>query len=231
MSLVNKEFLIKQLSNILIRRTAQSIKIRSIEVKVHDSFEYVEVDVYITKKITDDSDIEHLKIEFHLIDDFKINVLIEMNIMKLENIIFNFEKKIMVISTCENLEASISIQKKKTSINRTIRASAQIIISIGEIMAVPIHVKNNQMSTDKDYSFFSKIDRMLNSEKGFFAHVIETDLIAVQMKNTSAKSYIIFKNLKVNHFRDFEKEGCFLTTSQNRHLTIAFVNEINLRGK
>ena len=73
------------------------------------------------------------------------------------------------------------------------------------------------------------MDSILGSENGFFAHVIDSDLVTVQIKNISKKSYVISKNFKMNHFRDFEKKKCFLTTSKNRHLIIAFANTINLR--
>ena len=109
---MNKDFLIKQFSNILIRQTSQNIKIRKIEAKVHDSFEFVKINVYIAENTKDDPKIEHLKAEFHLIEDLKAKILIEMNIMKSENIIFDFDRKFMTIPTCKNLETTISIQKK-----------------------------------------------------------------------------------------------------------------------
>ena len=95
---------------------SKNIKIKNIEIKIHDNSEYVKMDVYIAEKIVESSNIEHLKIEFHLIEDLKANVLIKMNIMKFEKIVFNFERKIMTISICKNLEAPISIQKKKTQL-------------------------------------------------------------------------------------------------------------------
>ena len=96
-------------------------------------------------------------------------------------------------------------------------------------MTIPIRVKNKKISTNKNYNFFSKLDSTLKSKKRFFAHVTGSDLIAVQVKNTSAKPYVIPKNFKLDHLRDFEEKECFLTTPKNRHLAIIIANKISIR--
>ena len=104
-------------------------------------------------------------------------------------------------------------------------------MSVKKIMTIPIRVKNKKISMNRNYNSFPKFDKMLRSEKGFFAHVIKSDLMIVQIRNTFSRPYMISKNFRVNHLRDFDEEECFLTTSKNRHLAITSTNRINVRKK
>ena len=209
MFLINKNFLLKYKSDVIIRQIKSNIEMKNIEAKIHDSSEYVKLDLYIHETIKIESTIAHFKTEFHFINDLKTNVLINMNVMKFENIILNFEKKIMMISTCQKLKTLIAIQRKKTFVNRTVRAVVILIIFVGAIMTVSVRVQDSKISFDKNYSFFFKADPMLKSKNDFFAHVTDHNLIAMQIRNISKKSYVISKNLKIEHFRNFEKKKAF----------------------
>ena len=57
----------------------------------------------------------------------------------------------------------------------------------------------------------------------------EFNIIAIQVKNTSTKLYILSKNFKMGHIRDYDKKGCFMTNSKNCHFAIASVKIINIR--
>ena len=71
--------------------------------------------------------------------------------------------------------------------------------------------------------------RMLKSKKKYFVHVTNSNLIVVQIRNTSSKSYIIFKNFKIEHLRNFDKESCFMTSFKNNHLTVILNQIINVK--
>lgn len=229
MSLIDRRFLLKCRPTIIIHKTKPAIKMREIGSKIHDSSEYVELDLYIHEKAKNKAAIAHLKAEFHLIDDLKADILIGMDVMRPEDIILNFEERFMTIPTCQNFEAPISIRRKKTPVNRTVRATTQLIIPKEKTMAVSVRMRGPQIPADRDYSFYSKTDPMLRPEGGFFAHVTDHDIVAVQVRNTSRKPYVIPKNLKVGHLRDFDEEGCFLTASEDRHLAVTSGKSLDIR--
>ena len=77
--------------------------------------------------------------------------------------------------------------------------------------------------------FFQKKNKSFNSKKGFFAHVTNFEIKAVQVKNTSVKSITISKNFKIEHLRDYSKKKCFLTTSKNRHLAVVSEQKFDLK--
>ena len=122
MFFIDRMFLKRHLPTIMIHQTVPPIKIRGIGSKIHDDFEYVIIDIYLPGKIDEKRNMTHIKTEFHLINKLKVNILIDMNVMRSENMILNFEKKIFIISTCQNMKIPIFIQRKSASINRMIRA-------------------------------------------------------------------------------------------------------------
>lgn len=230
MSLIDRIFLMEQQSNAVKQRTSLSIKIRGIRAKVHDSSEFVVLDFCLYGKHHGETAIARLKAEFHLVDDLKAKVLIGMDVMRPEGMILDFGRKIMTIPTCKDMQVPISVRRKSISIDRAVQAAAQVTISVGSIMAIPVRVRGIEIPKNRDYSFFSKIERMLRSEDEYFAHVTGPNIVAIQVRNTSIKSYIVLKNLKVEHLRDYDEEDCFLTTSEDRHLAIASGGSIDVKN-
>ena len=103
-------------------------------------------------------------------------------------------------------------------------------MSIKKTIIVSVWIKSAQISKNHDYSFFSKMKRMLKSKKKYFVHVTSFNLIAVQIRNTSDRSYIIFKNFKIEHLRDFDEKNCFMTSSENSHLAVTSGQIMNVKA-
>ena len=212
MSFIDKRFLAKKKSNQIVHKIVFSIKIREIGFKIHDSSEYVMVELYIPEKSKKTPAIAQLNIELHIVENLKVNVFIKMNVMKSKCIIMNFEKKFLTISICQNMEVSLTIKRKGISINKTVRTVNQMMISLEKIMTMSMRMRDADFSKNRNYNFFFKIERQLNPEKRFFAHVTNSEIIAIQVRNTSEKPYMMPKNLKIDHVRDYDEKGCFMTT-------------------
>ena len=173
----------------------------------------------------------HIKAKFHLVNEIKANIFVNMNVMKSKNMILNFDKKIFIIPTCQEIEVVISIERKKARIERTIRAVVQITISVKMIMIISIRLRNATLFKNKNYSFFFKIEQHLKSKGNFFAHVMKSEMTTIQMRNTSNKSYTIFKNLKVKHLRDYDEKNCFMIASKDCYLIVTSDESIDIRKK
>lgn len=50
---------------------------------------------------------------------------------------------------------------------------------------------------------------MLKIEDKYFFYIIEFNIIAMQVRNILRKSYIIFKNFKIEYFKDYNKKNIF----------------------
>ena len=66
-----------------IKKRFQFIRVRNIEIRKHDNSKYIELNFYIYDKKTNNIFvITHFKRKIHIIDDFKIKMLIDINIIK-----------------------------------------------------------------------------------------------------------------------------------------------------
>ena len=196
MSLIDRKFIADQVSHAIKHVTFSNIKIKDIHSKIHDSSKYLVLNLYFKKKCHEEVAVAHVKTEFHLMNDLKIKILINMNVMNSEQMIFNFDNNILMISICQNMKISILFHRKANFVNKTIKATSQMTISIEKIMAVPMRIRND-ISKNRDYNFYFKIIRMLKTKNEFFVHVTDSDLMTVQIKNVFRKSFIVFKNFKM----------------------------------
>ena len=87
MSLINHKFLKTNAFDVEIQKMNSFITIKKIDIVTHQTDEYVNIDFYLFVSI---NKIAHLKCEFHFVNDFKTNMLIDIDIMTIENMIFNF---------------------------------------------------------------------------------------------------------------------------------------------
>ena len=71
--------------------------------------------------------------------------------------------------------------------------------------------------------------RILKFEKKYFVHVTSFNLISIQIKNISDKSYTISKNFKIEYLRDFDEENCFMTSFENNRLTMTSSQIMNVK--
>lgn len=104
MFFVNKLFLLKHLFEITILETKFNLCVRDINFKIYINLKYILLNLYFFELINKISTMTHLRVEIYLINKFKTNMLINMNVIK--------SKKIMIISICKNFKTLIIIQKK-----------------------------------------------------------------------------------------------------------------------
>lgn len=229
MSLMNRTFLTKQFFHIIKHETSLNIKIKKIKIKIHDNSKYVLLNFFFEEKCRGNAAITYVKTEFHLINDFKIKMLIKINVLKFEKIILNFQNKSIIMTTCQSMKISIAFHRKGFSVNRTIKAATQIVVSIEKIVIISIQMKSEIISTNKNYCFYFQSIKMLKSENEYFVHVTKSKLIIIQMKNISKKSYTMFKNFKIDHLRDYDEKKIFLTHLKDCHFAVASSKIVNVK--
>ena len=74
--------------------------IKDINVNMHNVSEYVKLQMYLSDK----NDIIKIKKEFYIVDDLVIKVLINIDIIKSKNMIFDTEKNVIIIDLCKNIQ-------------------------------------------------------------------------------------------------------------------------------
>ena len=118
---------------------------RSLDIKKYNIYEYALIPIYITikgEKVNDK--IVFLRREFYIIDNLSIKVLIGINIMKLEDIILDINRDLIIIDSYNFIKVSISIVVKGSRIDTIVINKARYIISI--YFFLTIFIKSLELS-------------------------------------------------------------------------------------
>jgi hypothetical protein len=164
----------------------------------------------------------------HLVDNLKINVLIEVDVMSSKQMIIDCDKKLLMISTCNDFETDVCISRKSQITNRVVRAIVKTMISSESIVTISIRIRERNLSENRDYSFFLKSQRQLSSENEFFNHVMRLKMIEMQVRNIAKISCVILKNFEIDSLHDYKKKETYHAAFKNKHLAITSAHQINI---
>ncbi len=205
MFLIDRVYLMKILSLIKIHHADVAIKVRDIETATHNCFEYVHLKLFIP----DFKEIAKLFRQAHVVNNLRAKFFMSMNILKSEEIILDISRRRMILSLCENLKIVIRVTSKLESrINRVIFAERLIIISSKSVVSVSIKMKESLF--DRDY-LFQSISRELNLERieEIMIHMIDVNVVAVQIINSTNKSVIISRKIRLDRLIEYEEHDCY----------------------
>ena len=210
MSIVDRKYMLKRLSKIVVYRINESIKIRDINAIWHDTFEYVFFDFYIFEKTNVDISTKiHFCREIHLINDLSIKIFID-------------EKKQFFIIENYNITIKLKIASREFKIERVIKSLQQLIISSYTHIIVSIKIRKQIFFINRDFFFNSRENSRFETKKNFFAYIIDVNITTIQIRNVINTSITISRNFKLNKLQKYDEKNCFLATSKNRHLIVKF---------
>ena len=221
MSIIDCKDVLKQRFDFEMYRINETIRVRDIDNKWHDIFEYILLNFYIFDQIIIDQLTKiHFTREMHLINDLSIKIFIEINIIVSKQMIFDDAKHIVTIDNCD-----FAVKLNVIAINRVdraVRVFKQFIISFHIYMIVSIKIRDQVLSIDRDYFFHSKKNVRFGAKNDFFVYITNVNLAVVQIKNAINQSIIIFRNFKLNKLQNYEEKNCYLIFFDDRHLIVKF---------
>ena len=133
---------------------------------MHNINKFIIIIMYANDELFDNiSTIAKMIMKTHLIDNLKVNMLINNDVFMLQKIKFYFINEKMIIDICQNFVIKIEIViKKDFEIRRIIRVKKMIIILILLIILILI-IYYNTLLKDKDFLFEFNINKTLNVKK------------------------------------------------------------------
>jgi hypothetical protein len=151
--------------------------------------------------------------EMHLVEELKINMLIENDILESEEIIINVQQKKVTIRNCENLVIDVKIHQRESFVRRNV--ISQFVNIILSDSYAKISYKMKDLSTNQDFIFesFSEVSIFI------YAHVINARTIDVIVRNESAKLMKISQNFKLDVAQKMKYDDCFYV-SHDHHLAL-----------
>ena len=91
-------------------------------------------------------------VKIYLINNLKINMLVDVNVFKSQRIIVNFDHNILIIENCKIKIVIDSINRVKLYLKRIIRNQKIFTIFFNELIKISITF-HNDLSIDKNFFF------------------------------------------------------------------------------
>ena len=84
---------------------------RGLDTNIYNINEYINLEIYLLGKTS--NDVILIKREFYIVDNLIIKVFIDIDILKLEGIVFDVIKDIIIIILYKNLKISIIFNSQR----------------------------------------------------------------------------------------------------------------------
>jgi hypothetical protein len=193
-----------------ILQIAFSVTVRDIEIAIHNCFEYVILDLFIS----DFKEIAKITRQVHVVDNLRAKFFMRMNILESEEMILNLQRRKLVLSLCESLKVNIRVISRfdQFKVDRVVLIERLISISAKFIASVSIKMKDSL--SNRNY-LFQFISRGLNLEQidDVMTHMINADLTSVQVCNFTNKSVVVSRRARLDRIIEYEKHECYVIDS------------------
>ena len=180
MSLINRKYLQQLIFEVKIKIFKNSIKVKNINSVVHNFSKFVSMNFFVSSFIKfEEKIIAYFIKKLHVVKKLKAKVLIDINILRLERINVLYNKKQIIIFSCDNFTASLIITLKDQRIKKTVKILKQIQIFSHISMTISVKIRNKNLLKNKVYLFKPKVFTDLNLNDDFLTHVINVNMIIV----------------------------------------------------
>lgn len=105
-------------------------------------------------------------------------MLIDINIIKFEVILFDVIYKKIIIDSCK-VTISLFVILKRERVERKLRSRKQITISTHTIITILIKCRQKIILNNKNYSFLLRSNIVLESNNSFFAYIVNANIKAI----------------------------------------------------
>ena len=211
-TLINKKFLKAQASDNQIKIMIISLNVRELNINRHFTVEYVIVFIYFVDTNAVDKKMKIcFRRETHIVDDLKINMLIDNDIIDSKIFIIDLNNKTARINSCD-VTVSIEIRSSKSSIVQLFVHLKKIIVVSAHIeLTIFIHRMKNILSATRDFLFESKIINQLF----MYAHLIDAVIEAIIVRNDNDVSMQISRNMRLNKIFELKYFNVFFADNEN----------------
>ena len=193
---------------------------REIDNREHFNFDYVNLDIYLKDKREKKSSITHIKKNVHVVDNLRVKILFDIDIMCSKNMTIDLQTRKLIINNCD-MSTFITCTFVDFKINRIVKSHHVVIISTYTIMTILFKTQNFELSNEKNYSFQLHVTSLdFETKNDIIIYIINVKTFVIHVRNATNKSMIVFKYIKLDKILNFEKENCYHVDSTNVHLTI-----------
>lgn len=201
MSIIDRDFLLQQAPEVIIRHMASPITVRGVGHGIHACKEYIRLDIYLQGSLN-----ALIHRDVYVVDGMKAKMLIGMDIIGSEKIILDIPQRSAIIGSCKNARIPINVILRSTQqITQSIKSSNNITIPPHTYMMIPI--QQHELPNNRDLLF-----EPLSASDGLaiYAHIVDCHMAVVQARNDSGSPITLRQDTLLGTVVEYEVDGCYL---------------------
>ncbi|SLM39794.1 hypothetical protein LPUS_10408 [Lasallia pustulata] len=216
MSLVDRSFLKDRCPQIKIHTMSSPMEVRGIGLTSHSANEYARVDFYLPGK---DGRTAYFQREVHLVENLKVNLLMGIDIISLEQIHIDKSREVATVRLCDNIKLALSIRTHLANIWKTVFSQKETCIPAHTQKALPIHgAKGTPLNLPQDRDMLFKLS--VKQKVSVFAHIVNHSMEAIYMQNDSDSNVVLPQNTRIGNVVEYEADGCFLALVNDSEIAL-----------
>ena len=196
MTLVNKDWLLRQLSNQKIKEMSTSLKVKRIETSKHKSAQFAEVSLFLPGESNKRQKVyASVRCKLHLVKRLWVNILIGNNILAPKSFVLNVGLGHVLIGSY-GVKITIRAKQRGQFLKKRLLAEKDKVIpprSETMVPLLPVPLPNN-----RDFLFHPTAQLTLT----LFAHIMHHDIKKILVRNTFDRLLRISRRQKMGHVVD-----------------------------
>lgn len=183
MSIINCIFLVEKILKHVIKHISQSIRVRDIDNAIISFSKYIYLELVFNNTLKRRLVVDKIQCQVYIVNSFKINMLIDSNILSFKKIILDFVIKCFIIDSCRNIITLIKIISLREKMHKAIRAyDATIVLSYSSIiMSICLKDKcKTKLLRDRNFIFMPiKLSNRFELNEDILNYIINANMCAI----------------------------------------------------
>ncbi|OJD26578.1 hypothetical protein ACJ73_02034 [Blastomyces percursus] len=156
--------------------------------------------------------IAQIRVEAHLVNALKANILPGMNVMAPEGIIIDPAKRIATISSCQGIQIPICVTAKEHRIRRQpVYAGKRCVIPPSQTARIPIQVKANL--AERDYMFDPC---QVNTNLAMYTHIADAKFDHIQLTDRTTRPVTLQKKCRLWYLTELDGTEGYVVNEEEK---------------
>ena len=198
-TLIDAIFFHRQNFDVSIRQMITSLTMRDLNISQHQNSNYAIVSMYFVDVKNDNSVKTLIRREVHLVNNLKINMFIDNDVIVSENVVLDLIKKQALIDNCDVIIA-LDVRSRVNHVQqRSIHVKKIIVLSSRSQMIIFIYHLVDELFVNRDFLFeFDESNLIL------YVHIVDVDIKVVLIINDSNSVIKISRNFRLDRLIELD---------------------------
>ena len=200
-TLVDRNFLLENHPQAVLRATTIPINVRGIGAHACKCTEYTSIPFYIPGEKNGKPLIAHFTRYAYVVDNLKANMLIGVDVLAPEDMEINFRMRRLTIGSCGGISAKINLSPKLGRTKRIVLAKEPTTIPAKSFRRVQVSLRGKTpLPVDRDL-LFAPLNSPTNA--GIQAHLVDAEFYFVNVENPTEDPLVIPRKMRLGIITDY----------------------------